>query len=489
MKEKRWRKLGLVIVVVLLLFLATLALLRFRGWQRAGTARDPVEFVWVGAVTTETARVTVRTVPDSLVVRLLVSESESLADPVVAPLAIPTSLLDDRISSFVLQNLEPETTYYFGVEVDGIVDEQHTGSFRTFGEAPFSFTFALSSCAVTGSTDPVFTTIQRHEPLFFLHMGDLHYADIAANDARQYQAAYRAVLASPVQEALYRHVPIVYTWDDHDYGPNNSDRTAPGREAARLTYQQYVPHYPLVSGQGNVPIFQAFTVGRIRFLVTDTRSERTPNSAPDLPGKTILGELQKAWLQEELLAAKGRYPLVVWVNSVPWLAPPQPGADHWGGFTVERRELADFIVENEIDDILMVSGDAHMLALDDGRNNQFATEGGPGFPIFQVGALDRFGSYKGGPYSHGSVTGGGHFGLVQVEDNGGRTVTVTLSGRNRDDDVLMAHTFVSTRDPFTVAVPDIFAGSPPRFPLYVYPVVVGAVVLLLVVFVFVWRRR
>lgn len=36
-------------------------------------------------------------------------------------------------------------------------------------------------------------------------------------------------------------------------------------------YQKYFPHYPLPAGQGNVPIYQAFTVGRIRIIMTDLR--------------------------------------------------------------------------------------------------------------------------------------------------------------------------------------------------------------------------
>ena len=73
--------------------------------------------------------------------------------------------------------------------------------------------------------------IRRQDPLFFLHVGDFHYENLDGEDPEAYRQAYRDVLASPAQSALYRSTPIAYMWDDHDYGPNNSDRFSPGRRA------------------------------------------------------------------------------------------------------------------------------------------------------------------------------------------------------------------------------------------------------------------
>ena len=62
----------------------------------------------------------------------------------------------------------------------------------------------------------------------------------------------------------------------------------------------------------------------------------------------------------------------------------------------------------------MLSGDAHMLAIDDGTHNTYGGSG-PGFPVFHAGALDRPGSLKGGPYSEGAVPDGGQFGVIEVD--------------------------------------------------------------------------
>jgi alkaline phosphatase D len=337
------------------------------------------------------------------------------------------------MTSLSVTNLQPDTQYFYAIEADGVLDIT-IGKLHTPGTGAYSFTFALSSCARTDSNHPVFTIIRQHNPLFFLHMGDLHYLDISANNRDLFRTGYERVLAASNQAALYRDVPLAYMWDDHDYGPNDSDASAPGRLAARLTYQEYVPHYPLVAGSGDVPIYQAFTIGRVRFILTDTRSERdTALIPPDAPGKTMMGAAQKAWFKQELLAANGLYPLIIWVSTSPWLAdPPGSGPDNWAGFQAERRELADFFAANDMRSLLMVSGDVHMLAIDNGSNNTYDTSHKTSFPIFQVSALDRPNpSYlPANNYSEGQFPGSGQFGLVTIMDQGGTSVTVELNGRN-----------------------------------------------------------
>src|SRR5678815_5735017 len=225
-----------------------------------------------------------------------------------------------NVVEFPLANLEPDTPYYYALEIDGRLDRKKAGEFRTFpAPGPASFTIAFASCAKTGSTSDVFDRIRENHPLFYMNMGDFHYLNISTNDRARFRAAYDAVLASPQQADLYRHVPFVYIWDDHDFGGNNSNRKASSHEAARLTYDEYVPHYPLASGEGDVPIYQSFNAGRAKFILTDLRSERDAAAKKDTAEKTMMGAKQKAWFKKELLAAKEQYPLIFWVSSVPWL--------------------------------------------------------------------------------------------------------------------------------------------------------------------------
>ncbi|MGI9657322.1 MAG: alkaline phosphatase D family protein, partial [Gaiellaceae bacterium] len=277
------------------------------------------------------------------------------------------------------------------------------------------------------------------DPSLFLIAGDFYYADIGENNPDRFREQFQRALTRPAQAALYREVPVAYTWDDHDYGPNDADRTAPSREAARAIYRETVPHYELAAGAGDEAIYQAFTMGRVRFLLTNTRSERDPSALPAGDQRSMLGVEQKRWLKEELLAANGTYPVIVWVNSVPWIAEPSPGGDNWSGFAEERAELSNFIADNAIEGIVMVSGDAHMVAIDDGSNSDYSTNGGAAFPVFHAAALDRRGSLKGGPYSEGAFPGSGQFGLFSVEDDGGSRVVVSLRGLNWKGEEIVSH--------------------------------------------------
>jgi alkaline phosphatase D len=383
--------------------------------------------LWCGALTHNSVRFKARIDHASATVRMYLSYQPDLSDPFVSSF-YTADASNNFIVSLSAVGLQPNTHYYYGVESDGVLDMSQIGHFKTPGTGAYSFSFAFASCAATASNHQVFAAINNADPLFFLHLGDMHYRNINQNDQNLFREAYNEVFTSPRQAALYRSRPIVYIWDDHDYGPDNSDGTSPSREAARLTYREYVPHYSLPAGDGDAAIYQAFTIGRVRFILTDLRSERSPQSAPDNEAKTMMGAAQKAWFKQELLAAKDNFPLIVWASSMPWIDSRTAGADTWGGYSTERRELADFIRDNQVPPILIISGDAHMVAIDDGRHSDYATGGGAAMPVFHGSSLDQGGSVKGGPYSHGTYPGRGHFGLVTVTDEGD-IVKVRLSGR------------------------------------------------------------
>ncbi|RLN94554.1 hypothetical protein BBJ28_00002539 [Nothophytophthora sp. Chile5] len=328
-----------------------------------------------------------------------------------------------------------------------------SGTFRTpvpEGE-PFSFRVAFSSCADEDS-DPkvhsivifhrnatklssylryvvamvktqVFDEIAGHDALFFLHTGDLHYHNLVVNDVAAFRDAYNSMFASPAGRAmLAMQLPFAYMWDDHDFGPDNSDKTAPGRNASVQAYREFVPHYPLPGGVSrSSTVHQAFSVGRVRFIVTDLRSARTPNTAPAAPSKTVLGKKQKAWFKAELLRATSDpdVRLIVWCNTMPWLDDERK----WGHFVHEQQELVNFMKAHALNrwvPIIIVSGDAHMLAVDDGSHS-------PGnLTVLHAAALGRPGSVKGGPYSHGAFPGSGQYGLLDITDEGGEQGRVCI---------------------------------------------------------------
>ncbi len=396
-------------------------------------AQTPVEFVWSGALQPTSVRVVAGLAPGTDSARLALTAGDAFDEPFFS--AFQPADPDSRTVSFTLGALEPDTPYRYAVEVDGALDTLRVGRFRTAPDGPASFRLIASGCALTGSDRPVFDVIRRQEPLFFLHLGDMHYENIEAADEEVYRDAYREVLASPAQAALFRDTPLAYMWDDHDFGPNNSDRRAPGRDAAREVYQEMIPHYPLAAGSGNVPIFQSFAVGRIRFILTDLRSSRRPYRRGFRRVPTMMGGRQKDWFKQELLRAHQAGEVIVWVSSVPWIYRRNPESDSWGGYAEEREEIANFLKEHGIANIAIMAGDSHMIAMDDGTNSDYATDGGAPIPVIQAAPLDQAGSTKGGPYSEGEFPTlslfpphDGQWVLVEVEDDGGDEVCVAWTG-------------------------------------------------------------
>ena len=399
---------------------------------------DLVEWMWSGAVTPTSVSVRARTADPADAVRLVVGRGPELAGAVRSAPA-PSATDDQRVVALTVAGLRPDTAYRYALEVDGVVDTDRLGRFRTFPEGPASFRFVVGADARTGSNGMVFDAIRRLRPLLYLNVGDFFYGDVERNDPDLYRLQYEANLTAPAQETLYAAAPFAYTWGDHDYGGNDADSTATGKPAVMRVFRQYVPHYPLHGGP-QAPIFQAFTIGDVRFVLTDNRSQRDPVTTQP---RGMLGEQQRQWLREELRAADD-YGLVVWANADPWVGPPDPTSDTWQGCAEERREIADMIAELEVDNLFMVSGDAHMLAWDDGTNTDYSAAGTAGFPLLHAAALDRKSSIKGGPYTGPVIGGGGQFGLVEVDDDG-ETVTVTAEGRNYRGEVLFTRTFTRSR--------------------------------------------
>ncbi len=394
-----------------------------------------VDWILVGGVSTDRATVTARleSTPDGPV-SLLVSTEAGLGDP----RSVRASADPHGVVRFEVDGLDPARRYHVGIET-GARTPIEEATFTTFDDGPMSFTIAAGSCARVGSNGAVYDAIAALDPALFVAAGDFHYANIERNDVSAFREVFDYTLSRPGQSVLYRRTPIAYVWDDHDYGGNNADATSAARPAAMSTYRQYMPHYGLAGP--DAPIYQAFTMGRVRVILTDVRSARSPAGQVDDADKTMLGDEQQRWFEEQLLAADGAYPLIIWVNPVPWVGEAALGLDDWRGYSTERAEIADFIADNDIDGLLMVSGDAHMVAIDDGTNTDYSASGEGGFPLLHAGALDRPGHVKGGPYSHGAIGGGGQFGVVDVTDDG-TTVTVRLEGRTWNGVELMAYDYV-----------------------------------------------
>jgi phosphodiesterase/alkaline phosphatase D-like protein len=384
---------------------------------------------WSGNVSPTSATVSIRLNAPGVRVRLQLSQDESLT-PAIFSNAVTTTATNGNTVKLTVQGLQPDTNYYYGFEVAGALRTEPVsrGRFRTFPLGRASFRIAFGSCGDFRHPDQrVFASILAERPLLFINTGDLHYSDTNSTVADDYRSNYDRILGHREQGAFYRSVAMAYMWDDHDFSGDNSDTTSFGRDTARAVYRERVPHYQI--GPTGGTIGQAFTIGRVRFIMTDVRSGAVSPATRESASKSKLGTAQKNWFKQELINARdGGFPLIVWINPMPWISPTLLGDDSWGGHATERTEIANFIRDNRITNVAMLSGDMHGLAFDNGANSDYATGGGAPVIVMHAAALTSNGGAKGGPFSVAPVLGGQQFGVLEIYDNGGPSVACRFLG-------------------------------------------------------------
>ena len=417
-------------------------------------AQSPfVSGAWCGNVTPTSATVAVRLNAPGLRVRVAVSTNDRLSSAVFSP-ARTTAAASGNIVKLDVEGLQPATDYDYGIEVAGVLRPETVsrGKFRTFPQGAGSFRLAFSSCGDFQDPDQrAYAAILADQPLLFVQTGDLHYKDTNTTVAEDYRRNYDSILANRNQGALFRGVALAYMWDDHDFTGDDSNGSAVGAATARSVYREYVPHYPINVTGGTIA--QAFTVGRVRVIMSDLHSASAVAATAESAAKSRLGSAQKAWFKQELIAARDAgFPLILWVSTSPWIDPAQLGVDTWAGFATERTELANFIKDNRIKNLAMLSGDMHALAYDDGANSDYAVGGGAPLVVLHAAPLTRLGAPKGGPYTAGPLPGNLQYGLLDVTDPGSASVQVRFSGKRIDEGAKL--TF-----PFTASTAGIIAGG------------------------------
>lgn len=374
--------------------------------------------VWTGNVSTTTCQVKARST-DAAGATLRYSTDPGLAG-YLTDAGVEGA---DDVWSFDLTGLAANTTYYYGFAGSDV-----TGRFRTFPSGAASFALAAASCAghsggeyVTAdiSNAPTFDRIADRliagTALGFLHMGDRHYKDSNTTSAATRRGFYNDVMAASKQLAMHKAGWVDYVWDDHDWCGNDTGGSSAGGPSNQQVYREHVPHWTLPVADS---IQHTYVIGRVRFIHLDVRSFRSSNGATDNSSKTMLGATQKAWLKATVAAATE--PLIVIMTGSPWHG---TASISWGVFSTERDELiADFTAEGQLGKLLMVHGDNHFLAGDDGTNAP------GGIPTFNLAGLDAGFTANDGTWTTGIIKSEQQqYGTIEFDDDG-TEIVVTVKG-------------------------------------------------------------
>ncbi len=335
----------------------------------------------VGGVTFSQAKVFIRTdLAASVVLRY--GTDPSLASYQTSD-SIQTTLASDFTKIISLTNLAAETPYYLNVLVNGI--SQFSAPYPTFSTFPLTgsardFKFVVLTDFLTTSklrkSTQTFANAAAELPAFVFIGGDFdHRGPVSLTDKRNmFHDLYdpNTPFMTDFVPKILRRYAIAHQWDDHDAGQNNLDRTYPSWALTQQVFQEYVPTYPLPAVSPG--IWQNFSYAQVDYFVLDCRSQRDPSTDPDDANKSMLdgnalgatGELQ--WLKNGLLASTARWK-VIFTSVVTNTSTKFP--DGWAGYQTEWQSLRNFIELNQIQNVVFISGDLHLAAIDNGSISGF----------------------------------------------------------------------------------------------------------------------
>lgn len=159
--------------------------------------------------------------------------------------------------------------------------------------------------------------------------------------------SYRSQFDVPERADLVANVPVLATWDDHDFLGNNTDGRDEARDEASRAFTEYWGHE--LHGLPETPgIFAKSTWGDVDIFLLDGRDDRGV-------GGSMLGDAQLAWLQDGLVASTATFNLVI--HGSQWTL--HSSDDSWAACPDERDALVDFLAENDVQGVVLVPGDKH----------------------------------------------------------------------------------------------------------------------------------
>lgn len=365
----------------------------------------------VGAVTDSTARVFVRT-DRAAQVQIMYWAAPNLD---FALLSQPRTTIEDSdlTTQIPLTGLHSSTLYYLNVLVDNVPQSaQPLAQFKTFPAkgAAVDFKFVILTDMHSPTADlGTFNAASLENPDFVIIGGDMGHENQDTLDAKRdaYKQLYSGNPYTPYVfefvTKILRRFPVAHGWDDHDYGGNNANKTYPNKQLSFQVLNEYFPTYELSS----YGAWQKFKYGQAEFFILDARSQRDPNRQPDGPGKSMLdgdnlGAVgQLAWLKQGLLNSTATWKFIV--NPVPFNLTVAKSAkvDSWYGFQDERKQLINFIRDNKISGVILLSGDAHFGAIDDGTNSEFPEMLAPSPSLIGCATAKDPGEWSEGTYLSG----------------------------------------------------------------------------------------
>lgn len=277
----------------------------------------------------------------------------------------------DDIALVRLTGLARDSAYAYEVHVNGApVDLSWPTEFRTrparvYGGGASDFRFAFGSCAYVnnpamdetyGAGYRIFRAVDALHPDFMLWLGDnVYLRDEEWTAESSMRSRYRHTRSLPELQPLLARTPQYAIWDDHDFGPNDSDWTFPLRKASLRVFADYWPARAYAPA-GPPGAYQRFSWSDVDFFLVDDRYHRDPKAV----GRSMLGAAQMEWLLEGLASSQATFKVVA-IGSQSFS--PHMNFESWGHFPEERQRFLDFLAEKRVEGVVLLTGDRHATEL------------------------------------------------------------------------------------------------------------------------------
>ena len=224
------------------------------------------------------------------------------------------------------------------------------------GSCAFQYPFPLNAGGKRKRLNRIFSTMAKEKADFMVWTGDNVY--YLAGQWNSYKAManenIRTRLRTPYK-AFLESCAHYATWDDHDYGPNDSDGRFKLKDTSLAVFKKFWVN-PYYGTNGNDGVFCHFSQQDCDFFILDSRFHC------DKKGGYIrlLGDVQMDWLKEKLKASKANFKFIF---SGTQFLPIQQHGETWGKYTIENGDFMEFLEKEKINGVVLVSGDRHYSEL------------------------------------------------------------------------------------------------------------------------------
>ncbi len=291
--------------------------------------------------------------------------------------------------------LQPNTWYYYEFETNG--RKSLIGRTRTVPSGNVdSLRFALVSCSSWqhGFFNTYGILESRNDIDAIIHLGDYIYEYDSAsfsNGTRihqptneiltltDYRIRHSQYKLDPQLRKLHQQFPFINVWDDHETandsyrdGAQNHQPATEGDWYVRKhngvrAYKEWIPiREP--DANDTVRIWRQFVWGDLmNLMMIDTRlydrDQQVTITSPSLndTSRVMIGNLQRSWLETQLSNSSQKWNVI---GQQVMFAPLKVlgqivNADQWDGYPSERKRVMDYIMNNNIPNPVILTGDIH----------------------------------------------------------------------------------------------------------------------------------